>query len=86
MVMLMIILFFSFETAIVDLLSQVCNCFSHRRKIFADTEKPLNDYYKEIHVNFLISEFERCIVDKDHYEMLITNADGDKDVIKILQT
>lgn len=46
----------------------------------------MNDYYKEIHCNFLVSEFERCKIDKENYKGVLQSYAGQEDIIKILQT
>ena len=66
-----LVIFLLFESIILEYMKKYCCQRWNRRASFSKIEAISDDYYEEIHCEFLINEYERCKFDKVHYHELI---------------
>ena len=56
----------TFQTAIRELVKSNCECacLRNRQKQFEEVQAISDDYYDVANCNFVISEYERCLLDR----------------------
>lgn len=62
------------SSAVQKYLRNKCLCFGKMKSVYDDTEALSDDYYDEIHLKFLIAEYQRCELDKALYTKFIDKS------------